>query len=773
MKKTFLFLMIFGLFSVTSIIASSNNFEVVPLPNQIKVLKGSGFTLNENTKIVFSKGNEKMQKNASFLQDYLFQLTGKKLTTTSGGTIKNAIVLKLGKLKTNNAEAYQIVVSKDNIIISGNTEAGIFYGIQTLRKATPADGSDAIYTSVKIEDEPRFGYRGVHLDVARHFFSADFVKKYIDILALHNVNTFHWHLTDDQGWRIEIKKYPKLTEIGSMRKETVIGKNTGAYDETPHGGFYTQDEIHDIVKYAQDRFITIIPEIDLPGHMLAALASYPYLGCTGGPYQVATKWGIFEDVLCPGKETTFQFVEDVLSEVCDLFPSKYIHIGGDECPKTRWKSCPNCQQKIQELGLKDDAKHAKEFYLQSYVTERVENFLNSKGKSIIGWDEIMEGKLAPNATVMSWRGESGGIEAAQMKHDVIMTPNTYLYFDYYQTDDLTNEPLGIGGFLPVETVYNYEPIPSKLKPEEKKYILGAQANVWTEYIPTSNRVEYMLLPRLAALCEVQWTQPEKKNYNDFLKRAISLFRQYDVYGYTYARHLFDVQTTLTPNLTDKKLEVTFSTIDNAPIYYTLDDSEPTVNSSLYSETLKLDKSAILKAKVIRENGKDSRVYTENICFNKATLKPIRLLTNPYSNYTFEGAGMLNNGISSKDDNFRNKRWMGFQGTNLEAIIDLEQPSEISKATVRTCVYTAAWLMDAKSFKIAISDDGKNFTEVAGLEVNVNDHSENWRGVSTHTVTFKPCITRFVKIVVSPENELPKWQGSKGKPYVFVDEISIE
>lgn len=772
MKKTLLFIVALLLLE-TNLFASDANFNIIPLPNQMKVVKGDGFSLNENTKIIYPLGNKKMAQNASFLSDFLFQITGKKIGISTNNIKNNTIILKIGKIKSNNTEAYQLTVNKNDITITGTTEAGVFYGIQTLRKATPTDNFNVIYPAGIINDEPRFSYRGMHLDISRHFQSVDFIKKYIDILALHNVNTFHWHLTDDQGWRIEIKKYPKLTEIGSVRKETMIGRSSNEYDGKPHGGFYTQEEIRNVIKYAQERYINIIPEIDLPGHMLAALASYPELGCTGGPYDVSKRWGIFDDVLCPGKVTTFQFLEDVLSEVSNLFPSKYIHIGGDESPKTRWKICPHCQAKITELGLKDDAKHAKEFYLQSYVTERMEKFLNSKGKQIIGWDEILEGKLAPNATVMSWRGESGGIEAAQLKHDVIMTPNTYLYFDYYQTDNTTDEPLAIGGFLPLETVYSYEPIPSKLTSEEKKHILGAQANIWTEFITTSSHVEYMLLPRLAALCEVQWTQPEKKNYADFQKRLVTYAKIYDKLNYNYAKHFFDIKAEITPDLANKVLKVSLKSIDDAPLFYTLDGSEPTTNSSKYTNQLQLTKSAVLKAKIFRPDGKNSKTFIEKININKASLKPIKLLTSPAVNYTYDGAVMLNNGITSTDINFRNQRWIGFQGTNLEAIIDLLQPTEISKATVKTCVFTAAWAMDAKSFSIQLSDDGTNFTHLAGTETNVNDHTENWRGISTHTVTFKPQTARFVKIIVTPESELPKWQGSKGKPFVFVDEICVE
>lgn len=352
------------------------------------------------------------------------------------------------------------------------------------------------------------------------------------------MNTLHWHLTEDQGWRIEIKKYPKLTEIGSVRQRTVIGHNSGEYDNTPYGGFYTQEEAREIVEYAQKRYVTIIPEIDLPGHMLAALAAYPELGCTGGPYEVCPNWGVFEDVLCIGNEKTIPFLEDIMTEIIDIFPSKYIHIGGDEAPRTRWQKCPKCQALIRKEGLKADKQHTAEDRLQSYCTARIEKFLNEHGRQIIGWDEILEGDLAPNATVMSWRGSAGGIKAAQMGHDVIMTPNTYCYFDYFQSEDTKNEPYdAIGGYIPVEKVYSFDPVEG-LDEKQQKYVLGVQANVWTEYMTSPEQVEYMVLPRMAALAEVQWTQPGKKEYNNFLQRLGQLAKFYDRDGLNYAKHVF-------------------------------------------------------------------------------------------------------------------------------------------------------------------------------------------------------------------------------------------
>ena len=447
-------------------------------------------------------------------------------------------------------EEYTIDVSAKKAVVKASGLNGFVYALESIKQLLPAEiytGAPSAATCwclpcLKIQDEPRFGYRGMHLDVSRHFFDANEVKKYIDIMAIHKLNVLHWHLTDDQGWRLEIKKYPQLTEQGAIRKQTIIGhgRDRKGYDNTPYGeGFYyTQDQVKEIIDYAAAKGIEIIPEIDLPGHMLAALACFPELGCTGGPYDVWGRWGIADDVLCVGKEETMKFLEDVLAEVADLFPSEYVHIGGDECPKVRWETCPHCQAKIAELGFKDDDKHKAEHYLQSYVTNRMEQFLSTKGKKIIGWDEILEGEIAPNATVMSWRGVEGGLEAVRMGHDAIMVPYTHLYLDYYQSKDTANEPLAIGGYVPVELVYSFEPFTEDMTDEEKSHILGIQANLWTEYIPTDAQLEYMLLPRLSALSEIQWCEPENKDYEKFLGNMESMRKIYDILGYNYAKHIF-------------------------------------------------------------------------------------------------------------------------------------------------------------------------------------------------------------------------------------------
>ena len=741
------------------------NYQVIPLPLEISTSEGQPFVLTSDTKVVYPEGNQLMKRNAEFLGSYL-----NLSAITSNPTTEKVIELALG-LENDNKEAYRLVVTEDKITITGASEAGVFYGIQTLRKSITGGDTKTTFAPVTINDEPRFEYRGMMLDVARHFQPVSFVKKYIDLLAMHNINRFHWHLTEDQGWRVEIKKYPKLTELGSERKETVIGKNTGEYDGKPHGGFYTQDEIKEIVAYAQERYITVIPEIDLPGHMLAALKGYPEYGCTGGPYEVATTWGVFDDVLCAGNEETYTFLEDILTEVMEMFPSEYIHIGGDEVPKVRWEECPKCQAKIKELGIKGDAKHNKEHYLQSYVTARIEKFLNEHGRRIIGWDEILEGELAPNATVMSWRGMAGGIEAAQLGHDVIMTPNSHAYFDYYQTSFTDDEPLAIGGFLPVERVYSLEPAPESLTPEQKKHILGVQANLWTEYIPTAEHVEYMLLPRMAALSEVQWTAADKKDYKDFLKRLPQLTDLYERTGYKYATHVYDVQAILEPNFQTNALDVEFSTLGESPIYYTLDGSEPTTSSSKYLGKFTIKEDAEIKAAAFSNGKKSSKVFSEKIKISKSSYKPITFLTEAYNDYAYNGAPLLVDGLFG-DNNYKTGRWIGFQNNDMVAVIDMLQPTEISKVDINTNVVTGDWIFDAEEIIIESSNDNENYVVVASEKDN-NTKTGDWSQIVNHQLSFETVTARYFKVIIKTLDAMPEWHTGKGKKaFLFVDEIAL-
>lgn len=751
------------------------NYQVIPLPQEVSLTQENPFKLNENVLIAYPENNALLQRNAEFLSEYIQQATNyapKTKAIAAGEQVKNAIVLGLDP-GIANKEGYVLTTTPEGISINGQTENGVFYGIQTLRKSIPAEakGATVLIPAGEIKDEPRFSYRGMHLDVGRHFFPKEFMKKYIDLLALHNMNTFHWHLTDDQGWRIEIKKYPKLTEIGSQRSRTVIGRNTQEYDNTPYGGFFTQEEAKEIVKYAQERYITVIPEVDLPGHMLAALAAYPEMGCTGGPYEVCPRWGVFEDVLCIGNDQTMQFLEDVMSEIIEIFPSKYVHIGGDEAPRTRWEKCPKCQARIKAEGLKADKNHTAEDRLQSYCMTRIEEFLNSKGRQIIGWDEILEGDVAPNATVMSWRGMEGGIKAAQLGHDVIMTPTSFCYFDYYQTADTKDEPLGIGGYVPIEKVYSLEPVPAALTEKQSKHILGAQANLWTEYIHSSEHVEYMVLPRMAALAEVQWTQPEKKDFKDFTKRLARLMKFYQRDGFNYAKHVFDLKVDFTPDVAKKAVVVTLSTIDDAPIYYTLDGTEPTTASLKYTEPVAITETADFQAVVIRPEGK-SKVVNKKISFNKATYCPIELTFQPSEKYKFGGAITLVDGMKG-NDSYATGAWLGFVGGDVEAIIDLGQETEIKRVATNAIVDMSAWIMGSTGLVVSVSDDNKEFREVAVKDIPSETNIDK-KGVENYEITFDPVKARYVKIVIKRSPALPKGHAGEGKAaYMFIDEIEVD
>ena len=535
--------------------AQTADYGVVPMPQRIEMQRGDPFVLDADVQIL---AGEVLQQEASFLQVYLKELNGLSLPIVQKRQKKvNYIELTLSP-KVTVPEGYVLTVRKNGVTIAGESAAGVFYGIQTLRKSLFADSIvySQILPAVRITDAPRFPWRGMHLDCSRHFWSVDFVKKFIDLLALHNMNVFHWHLTDDQGWRIEIKKWPRLTTVGSQRSGTIIGTNSDLDDGIPYGGYYTQAELREVVAYAAARHITIVPEIDMPGHMLAALAAYPELGCTGGPYQVGHYWGVYKDVLCVGNPRVYEFVQDVLTEVMDIFPSKVIHIGGDETPSEKWQHCKKCDEIYikktlegrvagQVEGDSDGPRTMPEYpyeemvrsVLQPYFTNKVFNILASKGRRALGWDEILDG--APqDAMIMSWRGTAPGAKAAEAGHDVVMAPTTHCYFDYQQVEDTQFEPSRCGGFIPIERVYSLDPVPDSLSVEARSHILGTQANLWAEYMTNEQMVEYQALPRMSALAEVQWTQPEHKDYKAFLQRLTRFTSLFERYHYTYAKHLW-------------------------------------------------------------------------------------------------------------------------------------------------------------------------------------------------------------------------------------------
>lgn len=757
-------------------LATVDAYSVIPLPTEITITQDVPFNLNSAVAVVYPEGDCVMQRNADFLSDYIAQSTGYRLPVQALAVEEfpeQAIVLRLTDSITQD-EGYRLTITSKQIQIEGKTPRGVFYGIQTLRKSIPAVVStcEIQLPAATVNDAPRFTYRGMHLDVARHFFSVDFVKRYIDLLALHNMNTLHWHLTDDQGWRIDIKKYPKLAEVASVRHRTVKGYlGSGEYDNTTYGGYYTQEQLKEIVAYANERFVQVIPEVDLPGHMLAVLAAYPEFGCTGGPYEVSPDWGVFEDVLCVGNEEAMKFLEDVMLEVMDIFPSKYIHIGGDEAPRTRWKSCKKCQACIRQEGLKGDKQHTAEDMLQSYCMKRIEKLLNAHGRQIIGWDELLEGEVAPNATVMSWRGSAGGVKAAQMGHDVIMTPNTHCYFDFYQTDDTKNEPLAIGGYIPLEKVYSLEPTEG-LTSEQAKHVLGAQANVWTEYITTEEHLEYMVLPRMAALAEVQWAQPELKDYECFTKRISKLVNLYRRDGFNYAKHIYEIKADYEVDTIEHALNVRIHSIDDAPIYYTLDGSQPTLQSHRCDSVIRISQSADLKAVAIRE-ARVSKVVERKISFNKATMASVRFIqSQPAPNYTFQGAVTLVDGLMG-NDNFSTGAWLGFLQDRVTILLDLHKDKSFSKIGVNAMTYMDAWIMSPRQLQVFVSKDNSQFEKMT--EVSFPEETDvKKRDIKCFEAAFNPVEARYVKLIINGSKELPKNHISFGAhPFLFIDELILE
>jgi len=681
------------------------------------------------------------------------------------------IFLHLTKDSTiTHGEGYLLESNKGYIKITATTRTGMFYGmISVLQLMQPSMEGEGAFTvpACNIKDEPRFPWRGMHLDVCRHFFGKEFIKKYIDMLALHKMNTFHWHLTEDQGWRIEIKKYPKLTEIGAWRNGSMIGRYSDhQFDTIRYGGYYSQDDIREIVKYAASRHVTIIPEIEMPGHSLAALASYPELSCTGGPFEVSKEWGVFEDVYCAGNENTFKFMEDVLTEVCALFPGKYIHIGGDECPKERWKTCPKCQKRIKDEGLKDEHE------LQSYFIKRIETFLNSKGKQIIGWDEILEGGLAPNAAVMSWRGEQGGIDAAIQQHNVVMSPGTHCYFDHYQGDPEL-EPLAIGGFTTVEKVYSYDPVPEALDDSLSKYIMGAQGNVWTEYILDEKHVEYMALPRMSALAEVLWSPKEKRNLGDFTKRLLGNLSLLDKWDLNYSNSLYQVHygTTRDTNgirikfnwnntLGKVKYQITYDGVGSSSMAkYDLKDS---VTNSLF-----ISKTA--PNLTIYGNIEYSNIITtQSYFFSKATSAIITFTTSPAKGYNIEPWFTLVNGVKA-DLPRKNNQWNAWYGEDVEMIIDLEDDKEITQIEIGYLNDISNWIWLPKEIMIEGSVNGKKYKLIE--TISTESIQQNPRQVLTE---FKKQNIRYIKIIAKNAGKIPSGNPGAGEDsWMFFDEILID
>lgn len=767
------------LFVATSIF--SQELKIIPKPVEIKRDNGS-FLL---TKEILIEHSISTKKEASFLHNYLKSYYGLDLQLTTSNKEKKKSILLISAGEQEQKGLYELTCSSKGILIAGDNE-GVFYGIQSLIQLLPTQNSKSKIQNLTIPcltitDYPRFAYRGMHLDCSRHFWPVDFVKKYIDYLALHKFNTFHWHLTDDQGWRIEIKKYPKLTSVGGWRNGTIIGRYPGTgNDGLKYGGYYTQEQIKEIVKYAADRYINVIPEIEMPGHSSAAIAAYPELSCfpdeptinfypkqcewsgdkTGK--QVQQTWGVFDDVFCAGQENTFTFMEDVMEEVLALFPSKYIHVGGDECPKENWKRCTKCQQRIKDNNLKDEHE------LQSYFIQRMEKYLNGNGRTLIGWDEILEGGLAPNAVVMSWRGEAGGIEAAKQNHDVIMTPGNPVYFDFSQSEN--EDSITIGGYNPIEKVYAYDPVPKELTGEQARHILGAQANLWTEYIGNTKKVEYMILPRMAALSEVLWSQKESKEpiaigWKNFETRLAEQFKRYDLWKANYSNAYYDLKTTVTPDESNNgvnwKIETNFK---NGFIGYTLTKGAST--PLRYTKPLQIKKTDTRQVCLFVDY-KPISCVKQTFHFSKSTGKKITLTTSPSSKYPGDGAFTLINGVINEKGMAKSKEFIGFSGNDCEVIIDLIKPETISKVVMHGLRQEGSWIWQPQTVEaFALNEKGE--WRSLGL---TDDFAGKTNG--TMTLDFESVKTQQVKVLIKNWGEIPTGNpGAGNKAWLFVDEIEV-
>jgi hexosaminidase len=778
-------------------VVSAQEINIIPLPGEMKVGKGS-FTITNQTVIAY---DDKTKLSALFLSEYLRENFGIELRLTMHNRDQKAILLMSGGGQEKKG-AYILKCDNNGISIGGDDE-GVFYGIQTLIQLLPIQNQKSKNQTLQIPqlsitDYPRFPYRGLHLDVSRHFFPVDFIKKYIDYIALHKMNYFHWHLTEDQGWRIEIKKYPRLTSVGAWRNGTIIGRYPGTgNDGIKYGGFYTQEQIKEIVKYAADRYITVIPEIEMPGHSSAAIAAYPELSCfPDKPTVIPTHpslasqlqqrmptppqdtlghttklvqetWGVFDDVFCAGKENTFKFLEGVLDEVLALFPSKYIHVGGDECPKAHWKICLACQQRMKDNGLKDEHE------LQSYFIQRMEKYLNKKGRTLIGWDEILEGGLAPNAAVMSWRGEQGGIDAAKQNHDVIMTPGNPVYFDHSQSEN--EDSVTIGGYNPIEKVYAYEPIPKELNAEQAKHILGAQANMWTEYMGNTKKVEYMLFPRIAALSEVLWSPKDKKDWDDFEKRLEGQFKRYDVWKVNYSNDIYSLKSSVV------------SSSDFSGVYWKF-DYKPRLNYGgywvrVFNDSIPFGKDIDIKKKMTsgryvawlcsyNETGTDKTYIhdkvSQNFSINKASGKKITLTTSASNKYPGDGPFTLVNGVQNEKGLAKAKEFLGFSGTDCDAIIDLGQTTDVSEIIVHFLVQPSSWIYPPDSIIFKIFDENMQKT---GGAITVVDKTElfDLREIKIPV----PGKGRYVQVFVKNYGTIPEGHpGAGNKAWLFVDEIEV-
>lgn len=772
---SFLFFSILITFCCTanqSTAQDSTGPSIIPRPVSIETHSGY-FNLSGNTAITWNNiedsgaveiFNQNLQQRFSFV------------VSASAHTGQSSNVIRLQRTDAADfpAEGYRLTVSEEAVTISAGSGAGIFYALQSLLQWCPAAATDdhVLISQVTVTDYPRYSWRGLHLDVARHFFSVAEVKQYLDYLATYKFNTFHWHLTDDQGWRIEIKKFPRLTEIGAWRNGTLIGhySEEPQFDTVRYGGYYTQDEIRAVIAYAKKRFITIVPEIEMPGHVKALLAAYPELACSGNSFEVGKNWGVYNDVLCP-TEHTISFMKDVLQEVINLFPSAYIHIGGDECPKEQWKKSAYCQELIHRLGLKDEEA------LQGYFTQQMASFVNQQGRKIIGWDEILQEGLTKGAAVMNWRGMEDGIKAANMNYEVVMSPTDFCYFNYYQSSN-ANEPLAIGGFLPLEKVYAFEPTPPALSASNQRFIIGGQANMWTEYIGSLSKLQYMLFPRICAMSEVLWSQKENRNYPDFIARLtthqFSLFNRLNI---NYSKALFEVKMELRPNNTGTGIIARLSTEDpTLKINYNLSSYENEIlsatNNTAFESApvdLLISQSVLLNTVAKDVKGINGPELVQQFDLNLATGKPVTFVHQPDPKYSNGGAFTLVNGITGRIP-WNGSEWLGFSGENLEAVIDLGSTQNVSRISLGLLNDEGSWIYLPTQVTVAVSADAKTFRTV-GTKSNETIKKNGGRQA---TFSFNKTPARYIKIMAFNAGTIPTGKAGAGNPaWLFADEISVQ
>lgn len=733
-------------FTVFAVHADNNIPPLIPQPEKVE-WQPEYFELLSNTSLIGASStlNEYFKEN-------LKSLSGLSLKSNRYKESKNQIVLNINPiLDTLNSEAYTLTISKQQVKITGASDEGLFRGIQTFFQMIPVSAKSNKNTGVikirccLIQDKPVFVWRGLNLDCCRHFMSKEFVKRYLDILAYYKFNRLHWHLTEDQGWRIEIKKYPKLTEVGAWRKEA---------NDSIYGGFYTQDDIREIVAYAKERFIIVVPEIELPGHSIASLASYPENSCTGGPFEVSTIWGVRKDIYCAGRDSTFTFLQNILDEVMILFPDQYIHIGGDEAPKDRWKDCYKCQARIKSEDLQDEGE------LQSYFIKRIANYLESKYKKIIGWDEILEGGLAPGAIVQSWRGLQGAIDAAKSKHYAISSPTSHTYFDY----DPDN--------LDLRTVYSFEPVPTELTSEESNYILGGEANMWTENAPQET-IDSKLFPRLLALAEVLWKNPQDKNYDAFYSRVQHAYKDLEALGIEYGRETKVIQPSTNWIESEHTFEVSvINGQKGAILRYTLDGSTPDSTSILYSNPVKIDKTSILKIAAFMGNQSVIAEQSLDFIFHKALGAKIKLCNNYHENYQSGGTNSVINGMKGSN-NFRDGLWQGYEGVNFEVAIDLGSEQEISSVTPSFFFDSNSWIFLPEKVTIAIAQKPDNFTDEIILKNDIPQKSSEII-IKDFAAEFGGKQARYIRVQAENIKKCPEWHpGVGGLAWLFIDEIVVE